>query len=100
MTRGFTGIIQFVDYCRRNSIKIGLDSNKSFACQIYSNDSIMNGKPAILLYDLNITGKGLHPSYIREIKLILKKGDEWIHGKQFKPSQRDRTDRGGGVDLL
>jgi len=89
---GIPGIIGVVDYFKRSSFTIGFDPNNSLACRINSTTAYIGGKPAILLYRITITGKGLQPSYLREIRLELKIGGHWINGTQFAPLQRDETD--------
>ena len=92
---GIPGIIGVVDYFKRSLITIGFDPANSLACRINSTATSIGGKPAILLYRITITGKGLQPSYLREIGLALKINGQWINGKQFIPLQRDKTDKNG-----
>jgi hypothetical protein len=92
---GVPGIIALLDYCRRSSIQIGFNPENSLASRIRSETPTINGKPAILLYHMTITGKGLQPSYLREINLSIKIKGKWISGWQFAPSQRDKTYKNG-----
>lgn len=92
---GVPGIIALVDYCNRSSIQIGFNQENSVACRIRSESQTINGKPAILLYYMTVTGKGLQPSYLREINLSIKIKGKWISGWQFTPLQRDKTDKNG-----
>ena len=92
---GVPGIIALVDYCKRSSIQIGFNPENSLACRIRSEIPTINGKPAILLYRMTVTGKGLQPSYLREINLSIKIKGKWISGWQFMPLQRDKTDKNG-----
>ena len=92
---GVPGIIALVDYWKRSSIQIGFNAENSVACRIRSDSQTINGKPAILLYIMTVTGKGLQPSYLREINLSIKIKGKWISGMQFMPLQREKTDKNG-----
>ena len=92
---GIPGIIGFIDYYKRTSIKIDFDEQQSIACRIDTMNNNLKGKIAILLYRITITGKGLQPAYIREVNIAIKANSKWIEGKRFNPMQSDKTDNMG-----
>ncbi|MFA5903348.1 MAG: hypothetical protein WC836_05390 [Desulfobacula sp.] len=92
---GIPGALGVIDYIKRSSIIIDFDKGNSIACQIKSSNSTINGRPAVLLYRVTITGKGVKPTYLREMKLSVKINGNWHNGQQFSPTQRDENDKNG-----
>ena len=82
---GIPGILGIIDYWKRTSIKIDFDHNQSMAGRIYSSNHSLNGKLALLIYRITITGSGLKPAYFRDINLVIKLNNRWIEGRRFIP---------------
>ena len=92
---GIPGIINVIDYFGRSAVIIDFDRDYSIVCGVKSKNENLNGRLAVLLYRMTVTGKGIEPSYIKKIKLELKSSSKWIGGEQFIPNQRDVTDYEG-----
>jgi hypothetical protein len=82
---GVPGLINTADYFRRNSLKINFDSAQSVACGIQTDNPKVANKLAVVLYRINITGHGMHPMYLRELRIELKINNNWIVGSHIVP---------------
>ncbi len=92
---GIPGVFVVKEHFSKASLKILFDEKQSLACKIQSNNQAQRDKLAILLYRLTITGKGTEPTYVRDIRLALKCGEQLYPGIKFSPKQHEQTDKNG-----
>lgn len=96
------------DHFKKTSVSIEFEPGNSIACTLNSPSPNLDKRPAILLYRLRLTGLGIQPTYLRDIKVSIKTDDSWfggwIEGKQFFPPQDQFKDKDGiskkSVDIV
>ena len=92
---GLPGLITVINHFKTSKLLISFDKENSLACFMKSQNKDLDGKMAVLLYRLIITGKGRIPSYLDNVDIFIKKGFKWIKGENFYLTEYNVTDKNG-----
>jgi hypothetical protein len=94
---GVPGLISTADYFKRSSLKIQFDAAQSLACGLQTDNTNLINKLAIVLYRINVTGGGLQPAFVRDLKIEARINKKWIIGSHIAPKLFDEKDLFGNV---
>jgi hypothetical protein len=62
-----------------------LDEAQSFACGLQTDNAGLTNKLAIVLYQINVTGEGSQPTFVRDLRMEARINNKWIVGDHIAP---------------
>jgi hypothetical protein len=82
---GVPGLISVLDFLKRNSLAVHFDAGKALACPLGINDARHTNKLTMVFHNLTVAGRGLQPSYIREVTLEGRFDGAWALAWHIRP---------------